>query len=39
MTRLEKDKILQKKYYAVDVGFGSATDTYEKAKGLIQVEP
>ena len=39
MTRLEKDKILQKKYYAVDVGFGSARETYEKAKRWIQVEP
>ena len=39
MTRLAKDKILQKIYYAVGEGFGSARDIYEKAKRLIQVEP
>ena len=33
MTRLEKDKILQEIYYAMDVGFGLATDIMKKLKG------
>ena len=33
MARLEKDKILQKIYYAADVGFGSVRDIYEKLIG------
>ena len=32
MTRLEKDKVLERIYYDVDEGFGSARDLYEKAR-------
>ena len=32
MNTLEKDKILEKIYYDVDEGFGSARDLYEKAR-------
>ena len=32
MNTLEKDKILEKIYYDMDEGFGSARDLYEKAK-------
>ena len=35
MTRLEKAKILQKIYCAMDMGFDLAIDIYEKAKGLV----
>ena len=32
MTRLEKEKVLKKIYYAVEEGFGSVRDLYEKAR-------
>ena len=32
MTRLEKEKVLEKKYYDVEEGFGSVRDLYEKAR-------
>ena len=32
MTRLEKEKVLERIYYDVDEGFGSARDLYEKAR-------
>ena len=32
MSKLEKDKILEKIYYDVDEGFGSVRALYEKAK-------
>ena len=32
MSKLEKEKILEKIYYDVDEGFGSVRDLYEKAK-------
>ena len=34
MTRLEKEKVLERIYYDVDEGFGSARDLYEKARKL-----
>ena len=30
MTRLEKEKVLEKIYYDVDEGFNSVRDLYEK---------
>ena len=32
MTRLEKEKVLERIYYDVDEGFGSVRDLYEKAR-------
>ena len=32
MNTLEEDKILEKIYYDMDEGFGSARDLYEKAR-------
>ena len=32
MTRLEKEKVLGRIYYAVEEGFGSVRDSYEKAR-------
>ena len=32
MTRLEKEKVLEKIYYDVEEGFGSVRDLYEKAR-------
>ena len=32
MPRLEKEKVLERIYYHMDGGFGSARDFYEKAR-------
>ena len=32
MTRLEKEKVLERIYYDVEEGFGSVRDLYEKAR-------
>ena len=36
MTRLEKEKVLERIYYDVEEGFGSVRDLYEKARDLYE---